>query len=285
MLLRATGGTEQSTYELSSRLPNYSKLVSVSNVTINKPILHMHQSYDQPSAQALRYTQNNYKKIVFVSEWQSRMFQKYLNINPNKCIVIGNGVNPLPIYDKPTNCINLCYSSTPFRGLDILIDAFNDIKIDNVYLHVFSGMGIYGRDDKDYLDLYAKMRTIPNIRYYGAVPNIYLCNWMARNGHIWSYSNTWEETYCMALHEAMSANMIAVCPNIGALNETCPDAIIYDYNSNKIEHTKIFKDTLIEVIKNYDNYTRILNKQKKYADSLNWDNISNKWNKLLNDII
>ena len=95
--LRATGGTETSVAELMKRIPNPEYSISVSDVNKKTDILWMHQAHDQPCVQNLKYTQDNFKKIVFVSDWQSSMFQNYLGIRSDKCIVIGNGINPLPI--------------------------------------------------------------------------------------------------------------------------------------------------------------------------------------------
>lgn len=281
MICRPLGGTEQAVAALFSRI-GYGHSISVSDALKPADILWQHQSYDQPSVQAIRYTQKNYKKIVFVSEWQSQMFQKYLNVDPSLCVVIGNGVNPLPIHKKPTDCINLFYSSTPFRGLDVLINAFSKLDIPNVYLHVFSSMGIYGRDDLPYDELYQKIKKIKNTRYYGAVPPVFLHDWIAKNGHIMAYPNTWEETYCIAAHEAMSGRALVVCPSRGALPETVPHGIFYTHDEN--DHIDNFSEKLKSTIINYIKYESIINIQKNYADQHNWDFRAKQWLALLNSI-
>lgn len=282
MILRAMGGTEQAVYELYKRLPNprpYS--ISVSDVNKKADILWMHQSYDQPCVQNLKYTQHQFHKIIYISAWQAEMFEKYLTIDPNKRRVIGNGINPFTEYKKPKDCINLFYSSTPFRGLDVLIEAFKDLNIDNVYLHVFSSMKIYDRDDSDYQYLYAQIRRTPNTRYYGAVAPPFLHNWIARYGHIMAYPCTWEETYCLAAHEAMSGNALIVTPDIGALRETCPTALFYDGTGDKHILINKCRNHLRDAILNYEPYSqRILIDQKNYADKLNWGFRSREWLKL-----
>jgi glycosyltransferase involved in cell wall biosynthesis len=284
MFLRASGGTEISTFELTKRIPEYKNLVSVSDCNLKKPILHQHQAHDQPSVQILKYTQYNYEKIVFVSKWQSKMFQEYLNIDPSKCIVIGNGINPLPSYNKPKDCINLYYNSTPFRGLDILIEAFSKLNLPNVYLHVFSGMGIYGRDETDFLNLYSKIKTTKNARFYGPVAPIYLHDWIARYGHIHTYPNSWAETYCMATHESQSGRSLVLCSDLGALSETVPFGIFYNYTADKEKHIDIFTNHLSDVIKYYNSYSTILDKQKDYADNLSWDYRAIQWREILDGI-
>ena len=282
--LRATGGTEYAVAQLTKRIPLPEFSISISDVNKKADVLWMHQAHDQPCVQNLKYTQDNFKKIVFVSDWQSSMFQKYLEIRPNKCIVIGNGVNPLPIYTKPTDCINLFYSSTPFRGLDVLIESFRQLELPNVYLHIFTGMGIYGRSDEPYLKLYESSKRIPNIRFYGAVAPTFLHEWIARYGHIFTYPNTWEETYCIAAHEAMSGRAIILTPDLGTLNSTCPNSHSYEYTKDKIKHSQIFIQRLKHLIEFYPEYTMVLEEQKKYADGLNWDYRATQWLDLFSKI-
>jgi len=272
MFLRAIGGTESAFDEIfKQRLPNFKYSISVSEVNKKRDILWMHQSYDQPSVQNLKYTQTNFKKIVCVSNWQLEMFVKYLGIERSKCVVISNGINPLPIYDKPADCINLVYSSTPFRGLDVLIEAFVELKMENVFLHVFSSMKIYDRSDDDYQDLYAKIKRVKNTRYWGAVPSAFLQTWIARYGHILTYPCTFEETFCCAVREAMSARCLVIAPNLGALFETNPFCINYDN----------FLDKLKQVIVNYPEYANTyLDAQKEFADERSWDVKAREWMKL-----
>ena len=271
MFLRAMGGTEQANFEVFNRLPNFKYSVSVSNSSKVADILWMHQAHTQHCVQNLRQTQVNYKRIVFVSNWQLEMFVKYLGIERSKCIVIGNGVNSLKAYTKPIDCINLFYSSTPFRGLDVLIDEFSKLKIENVFLHVFSSMKIYDRDDSDYEELYSRIRRVKNTRYWGAQSPGFLQDWIARYGHIMTYPCTFEETFCCAVREAMSGRALVIAPDLGALNETNPFRIGYDD----------FLKKLIYVIKNYQDYANTyLDAQKEYADERSWNIKAQEWIKL-----
>jgi glycosyltransferase involved in cell wall biosynthesis len=278
MFLRAMGGTEQAAQAIFSRLPNLKDKVSVSDPMNYKPILWMHQSFDQPSIQILSRTQSKFEKIVFVSQWQMDKFIKYLNIDPSKCVVIGNGIDPLLEYNKPKDRINLFYSSTPFRGLDVLIKVFKKLEMPNVYLHVFSGMGIYGRSDDGFTELYNIIKRVPNTRLYGPVVPSFLHNWISRYGHIMAYPNTWDETYCISAHEAMSAKALIVTTNLGALPETCPYAIFSD---NIDYYETLLRSTIYNYKTNPSDFESVLIEQKNFADNNNWDYRATQWRELV----
>lgn len=285
MLLRPMGGTEQALYEVMNRLKHRPSITTITGEKAD--ILWQHQAHDQPCVQSITQCQNQYKAIVMVSKWQRDMYVKYLNVDPKLCHIIGNGINPSPIYEKPKDHINLYYSSTPFRGLNILAEAFANIQpvMPDVYLHVFSSMALYERSeqDVDYSHIYQKLKSTPNVRFYGVVSPLYLHNWAAQKGHILAYPNTWPETYCITTHEAMTAGCKIITTDLGALPETCPFATFYTPDlQSESKHVSKFTSVLNEVLNNYrvktDEYK--LTTQKEYADTLSWDYRVSQWQEL-----
>jgi hypothetical protein len=83
--------------------------------------------------------------IVFVSHWQYQMYRAYYDLPEGKCIVIQNATekcNPIPRRDEK---IKLIYATTPFRGLDVLLDSFQILNRPDVELEVYSSTIIYGK--------------------------------------------------------------------------------------------------------------------------------------------
>jgi glycosyltransferase involved in cell wall biosynthesis len=244
------------------------------------------QSYDYLESYNLKNHYHELDKIVFVSNWQKQKFIDLLDCPKNKSIVILNGIEPIRKHIKPTNKVNLIYMSTPYRGLDVLLNSFQYLEDVDFNLHVFSSMKIYGQKEKDteYEEMYDFCRKHQKINYYGSVPHSDVINFLEEI-HIMSYPNTFEETSCISVLECMSAEINVVCSNFGALPETCSGfASIYEYNENKLIHAKKFAEVLRHSIINYkqENYK----KQKEYFDNKHsWNIIKNDWNNLIKELI
>jgi glycosyltransferase involved in cell wall biosynthesis len=256
------GGTELMYNELMRRLPDtYKERFSIFNYLPNadfskKTIFWNQLSYDQDAVQFL----NDQKYIdqidhfVFVSHWQSEMFRKIFNIPGYKTHVIKNaciGVEP-KIYTK-SDTIKICYTSTPWRGLEVLLNAWELMNLENCELHVFSSCKIYGKDfaknDVQYLDLYEKCNQLPNVFYRGSIPNEELRNELP-SFDILAYPNTFEETSCISVIDALSAGLRVITSNLGALPETTEGlARIYPYMMDNKKHSEKFTKILSEEIK------------------------------------
>ncbi len=207
-------------------------------------IFWAHQSYDQPSIQNLRHPEvvDAIDAFVFVSEWQRAQYLLRFPIPPAKTLVIRNAIEPIEPHTKERGPIKLIYTSTPFRGFDVLLDAFALLGRSDVELHIYSGMGLYGRawEDAKFAHLYRRAQGMKGVFYHGAVPNEAVREAL-KHAHIFAYPSTWEETSCLALIEAMSAGCRAVVPVLGALPETASGfAQLYRYTPDKKEHAAKF---------------------------------------------
>lgn len=246
-------------------------------------IVWTQQSYDYLESLEVVQRYDEIDGIVFVSNWQKSKYEEklFLPKNEEKNIVINNGIIPIEKHNKPKNIINLIYFSTPYRGLDILLDVFETLNYSNIRLHVFSSMKIYGQDYEDvkYEKLYDRCRKNKKIKYYGSVSHDELLNFL-KEVHIMSYPSTFEETCCISALEAMSAECSIICSNLGALPETTSVySKMYDYSEDRNIHIKLFRKKLVESIENYNQENFII--QKEYVDlNHSWqDKIKYDWEK------
>ena len=67
----------------------------------------------------------------------------YLGVPWEKGVVIQHAIDPFPVHEKPDDKIRLIYASTPHRGLELLLHAFEQIDRDDIELEVFSSFKIY----------------------------------------------------------------------------------------------------------------------------------------------
>lgn len=258
------------------------------------PIFWLHDLFTDPEVQRLAEPnfRAQFKKLIFVSDWQFQTYNLGLGVPYSDSIVIKNSIHPIDvdIDSKPTDKINLIYHTTPHRGLEILIPAFESLcKIyDNLNLDVFSSFKAYGWEHRDapYQHIFDFCEKHPNITYHGWQPNDVVREKL-KNAHIFAYPSIWKETSCLAAIEAVSAGALVVCPNLGALKETVGDmGVVYHWNENLNIHTQNFANILNSVIQNFQSFSDLRRNAKLRIDTLySWQNNLPQWNYTLNQIL
>lgn len=239
---------------------------------------------------------NNIHKFVFISNWQYEQYRLFHGLPyDDKSIVLETGIDPAPT-ERPNiqrdETIRIVYTSTPQRGLEILVPVFEKLveTHDNIHLDVFSSFKIYGWDeaDKKYEPLYERCRNHPKITYHGFTQHDQLLEYLNKS-HIFAYPCIWQETSCRAMLEAMSAGLICVHPNYAALPDTSGSLnIMYPGHHDLNAHANIFASYLDAAIKLYRNndHQNIVNYNKFYVDSrFNINRIKGLWESLLNNLL
>lgn len=290
------GGTEILYSQLSSRvnLDDVNIITSVcdpARLHPTKPnILWQHLSYDQPNVQNLKNPElvARYDAIVFVSHWQHDHFRRHFPITGSKCHVIQNATEQAPLHiKKKTDKLRLVYTSTPWRGLKMLVEVWKRLKRDDVELHVYSGTSIYGpqfyaNEHHKWQPLYEELKNLPNVTHTEYAPNEEVRKALL-DAHMLAYPNTWEETSCLAAIEALAAGCKVVTSSFGALPETCGPWADYIPAANDMADR--YLALLNRAIDNYwttDNQTKLRQQVSFYNRFWTWDARIHEWKQFLN---
>lgn len=269
------GGTEILYSQLAARLDlsGINLMVSACGpLHPSKPnILWQHLNTNEQAVQGLK--DPNYvrmlDKIIFVSDWQRQKFIREFSLPAYKCITIRNAIEPIPAHTKPSGKIRLIYTSTPWRGLDRLIEAYKVLDRD-VELVVYSGTSIYGKAFADqtkgqFEHLYEELKAL-DVTHIEYAPNEEVRKALTQ-AHILAYPNTWEETSCLSAIEALAAGCKVVTTKNGALPETCGEWADYaDLDG--------FVDALRHAI---DNYKQDFEQANFYNTNYSWDVRVKEW--------
>lgn len=174
--------------------------------------------------------------VIFVSHWQRKTYIEKFGLDPSRCFVIRNSIEPIPKVDKPsTDIVDIVYSSGKDRGLDVLLNSMNLVNNQDIRVHVFGQL--QGTTSKD-----------PRVILHEKVPNQRVRQQL-QQAHIFAYPCTFEETSCISLIEAMSAGCYCVHSDISVLPETSVGTThIYGYDKNPIMHAQIFARELKKAI-------------------------------------
>lgn len=234
-------------------------------------------------------SRSRFHKIVYCGNWQMTQYQNVLGVpHDQKTCVIETAIEPFEFVPKAKDEIRLIYTSTPQRGLELLIPVFEELAKhhDNIVLDVFSSYKIYGWEDADkqFEPLYERCRQHPKINYHGFAPNSVVREHVQK-AHIHAYPSIWLECNSKSLIEAMSAGALCVHPNYGGLADTAGQlTAMYNWDSNPNTHANIFYQHLNHAIKivNEESTQNYLQFVKQYADNrFNWNKIATQWTAML----
>lgn len=202
---------------------------------ITRPlILWAGHDIDQPFVQPLKdpRERNAWTRIALLSNWQAARFQSAFDIDEQQITLARYAASPAfepvraratPYFFESGQPPVFAYTSTPYRGLEPLLTAFPTIAraFPGARLRIYSGMGIYqvSATDDEYRLLYALADAIRNIEYVGPLGQAALSRAL-HDVDILLYPNTFAETACIAVIEAMAAGCQILTTANGALPET-----------------------------------------------------------------
>jgi glycosyltransferase involved in cell wall biosynthesis len=228
-------------------------------------VLWTQHAADQPAVQPLAEPEVAalVDRFVFVSQWQRAGYVHGFKLAPERCQVLRNAVGPAfagLFADAPTAWAakawppRLAYTSTPFRGLDTLLDVFPAIRdrVPGVTLEIYSSMQVYhlppGRDTADYGHLYRRAATTAGVEYVGSLPQPALARAM-RSVDVLAYPNHFAETSCIAVMEALAAGCRVVTSDLAALGETTAGfAALVAVGGDRDEYRRQFVAAVVDVL-------------------------------------
>lgn len=306
----ANGGTEITTRQLFDQL-DASELEGIQLITSRVRdldpdklrIYHLHDLPGDPEASHLKdaTSRDRFDQLVFSSNWQYEQFRLLLGLPySTHSRVIETGVHPIPFAEKTdprTEPIQLLYTSTPHRGLELLVPTFEYLatQFPFIELHVYSSFALYGWEErnKPYEPLFDRCRQHPQIHYHGMSTHEEVRAAYQR-AHIFAYPSIWPETSCRCLIEAMMAGCLCVHPNFAALPDTAGGLTdIYDGDTDVNVHANRFAQklaTIIHTIRTTDlwetpqfNNRRLLTSAAAKS-RFGWPTIIHKWKSLIAEL-
>lgn len=225
--------------------------------------------------------------IVFVSHWQHEQFRKNFPLDEVDCYVIQNAVPEFEWKEKSKGKRKLIYTSTPWRGLHVLVEVLKNINRSDIEVDIYSGTSIYGpsfaEQTKGQFDqIYNTIKELGYNHVEYAPNNI--VREAVQNAHILAYPSVFEETSCLSAIEALSSGCKVVTTNYGALYETCGTWADYVPLCNNIvdRYSKILNNAIDTY---WDNYTWRKNQYNYYLNHWSWEMRQSQWQQLIKEII
>jgi glycosyltransferase involved in cell wall biosynthesis len=166
--------------------------------------------------------------VILMSTYAAQRWLSNLNVPLKKIIMTTNGIPLQRFQPHPSRLADrrpwAYYSSTPFRGLELLLLAWPHIieSVPDAQLHICSSMKIYdpdGKTDIKFSSLYEQAKSLNGVKYHGSLGQADLRN-VAQQCRVLAYPSIFPETSCIAAMEAMASGCVVVSTALGALPET-----------------------------------------------------------------
>ncbi len=304
MIMGLTGATETS-YTYLAEHYQFPDNVFVSHLPedikkSDKPfkILWAHHAYDQQLF--LNFDHDIINHIVSPSEYNRQQFIRHHNVPEDKISVIPNGVADMFGFSA-NKTKTMIHTSIPYKGLKLLEEIIPRIqkRHPDTKFKIFSSMSLYGDDQLDkYVDTYQLLKTYPNVEYSRAVPQEQLVSHYQESA-FFIHPNTWEETFCVSMVEAMRCGAYPIITSIGAIAEVAgqgnssvvpmdgrPTNTGYEVTEDFINN---FTDACCEALDIFDQqrqrYNEVSQNISNYVyNRYNWKSISNHWKTLIHNI-
>jgi len=250
-----------------------------------KYVLWAHDMPDCPGWGNIHEAIGKIDMLVFVSEYHKNIVQQQFPCIPeDKCVVCRNGIH-VPYFDGPVEKVpgKIVYSTTPFRGLDTLLEVFPKIKeqVPHATLEIFSGLDIYNLADGQYTDLYEKARHMDGVTYHGTVKQEQLARELKKCSLL-AYPNKFVETSCITAMENIQAGNPVVTTKLGALPETVGDCgVLIDIDPCTDEYKQRFIDEVVVILNSEEKWKRLHENCRKQCD-LDWSKRAETLYQILN---
>ena len=244
---------------------------------------------------------NNIDYIAGVSDWHCSHLQKLYDIPEEKLITLPNGINlerflGEEVIERQKN--KFIWSSSPDRGLDIVLDLWPDIRkiAPDAELHIFYGWNNFDEMTEATQDPYMKRfsaqmkAAIEGMKDQGVVARGRISqNELAKeflSADYWPYLSQFLETNCISILEAQAAGCTPFYSPIGGITENASTAAFpingmpmnFTYREEFLEKLQQIVDTPEENRRGLRLYGAL------YAQDKSWDKMYEKWEDVVQTI-
>lgn len=257
-------------------------------------ILWQHVPADQQAVQGIRdkYFNRMLDAYVYVSHWQHEKFRYIHQIPLDNAHVIKNAIEPIKLVERPKGKLKLIYTSMPYRGLSVLLDAFESLNRNDIELDVYSSNSIYGKEYVEHVGdtydaIFERAKNMKGVNYMGYAPHDDIIKAL-QEAHIFAYPCVFEETACLSMIEAGAAGCNLVVTNIGGLPETgSVYATLVPIQATEEMIVETYAEALNETINNYwseENQAHLKEQSAFYNKHYSWETRKDEWIKLLDSL-
>lgn len=220
-------------FDLVVSLNSYTPLLELPLPPTTRTIFWNQHNHLDPALQDFNAHRHHIDAVALVSHWQRDQCLANLDWPAPQCWVLRNACTPLlqnpaqneaELLSLKSPVPLLAYTSTPGRGLSVLLALFPALKqvFPRLQLRVYSSLQVYQLPESYetvYQPLYAEAQKLDGVSWLGSVSQSQLAEELPQ-AHCLAYPNIFLETSCIAALESLAAGCRVVTSAYGALPET-----------------------------------------------------------------
>lgn len=228
-------------------------------------------------------------KFFVLSPWHRDFFIRHQNkADPGKVVISRDGIDLerfKAIYPRERG--RMVYSSSPDRGLDVLLEVLPRIRkeVPEANVHVFYGFSnwekairLRGRPGElEWMEAIKRRLDDPGVVYRGRVGQTQLAKEMLK-AEVFAYPTGFTETFCMTAAEQMAAGNPVVTSDLAALSTTVGEAgILLQGANHSPEYKERFVREVVRMLTDRHRHRIFREKAVAKARAYSWDGIVDEW--------
>lgn len=235
--------------------------------------LWLHDSQDKETVKAAA---QNVDCVWCISDYHANLYSDIPNVYVGR-----NGIDPndFPMFGEvDRNPAKIVYVSTPFRGLDLLLEMFPQIRaaVPEAELHAYYGWESADKmgatltpDGRAFKERVMSLATsIGGVHWHGRVGQAELYREVASAG-VWAYPTRWYEEHCISAYIAQACGAWPVVYPRGALQQS----VLYGH---KVE-PPAFVESVVKAIRDDSPREPMM---EWFRKNTSWDNVAAMWERL-----
>jgi glycosyltransferase involved in cell wall biosynthesis len=257
-----------------------------------KKYVWMHDVMDESEFDA---SLPNIDKVILLSDYHRSLFP---NIPDNKILLSANGIIPEDFDIKPgeRDPQRIIYMSSHVRGLEMIYSIWDEVKkaVPKAKLDIYYGWDSFVnilKDNPDRMRWRQSMiewaKKLDGVTDHGKISHKQIIEEIYKSG-VWAYPCPFPEIYCITAIKAQAGGAIPVSSNFAALEETVQygvkipmhatdeDAAVGSWHKKDV---MLFKDALIDMLKNPDKQEAIRPEMMRWARTKSWKAVAEQWSK------
>jgi glycosyltransferase involved in cell wall biosynthesis len=249
--------------------------------------------------------------VVVLSAWQQGYYAERYPFVTDRLRIVRNGIAlrdssgeqeafpdaQRPFGERVPRCI---YSSSPDRGLDVLLELWPEIRrrVPGAELHVFYGWEVYDR----FAERSHVLRGYKVLLYHlvdaagGEAGGVFMRGRVSQpalhaemqRARVWSYPTAFHETSCIGAMEARAAGLPIVTSDLAALSETVGrdhGILIPVKGGNRSSHYReAFVDAVVTLLLDEAAWTAQHHRALAGVADLDWAARAEEWDELLSQL-
>jgi len=250
-----------------------------------------------------------FDRVLALTKWHARRLQEVHDIGDEQMVVTRNGIDLARFDTQFGRCVDgscddkpgprdphrIIYSSSPDRGLAVLLDVWPQIRarVPDAALDVYYGFAGWERAAKSSNDrqhqyliesMKRRMRDLDGVTDHGRIDQWKLARAMMGAG-VWCGSLWFPETSCISAMEAQAAGCRIVAHPVAAMSETVGDrGTLVDGDWLDEGYQNRIADAVVSAMLRPEDGDR--DRLQSYArDNFSWDGVAAQWEALFAEVL